>query len=402
MKNLLISNVRLVKPGTGVCDGAVLVSGGCITEIDPGKKADVSRVEVVDGHGNLLTPGLIDMHTHGIGRFIYGTTPEDILHCSRLLPAYGTTCVFPTVVPGEECGQPAQLAKLEQLAGVLDSVKGVRMPGLHLEGPFLALPGAGCSTLPGDVGLLNELIDACKGRLSIMSISPEQPNMLSVIERLREVGVVPFITHTGADARETQAAIDAGARHATHFYDVFPLPPSIEPGVRPVGVLEAILADPRATADFICDGCHVDPLAIKVVLAAKGYKGVCLITDSNVGAGLPPGVYDTPLGYSVRVKPGDGARVADGYPNAGLLAGSALTMNVGVANLLKWLDLPADQVWAMGTLNPAEVVGMEKKGRIEPGADADLVLWNEQIEPIMTWVSGKCVYERGRESSSAP
>jgi len=311
---------------------------------------------------------------------------------AALLPAFGATCAYPTLVP-REIG-PALLDRLAALAAALPHLPSARLPGLHLEGPFMALPGAGCATLPGDVALLDDLLAACAGRLAIMSISPDTPGILPVIARLRERGVVPFITHTRADAEQTAAAIAAGAVHATHFYDVFHVPPETEPGARPVGAVEAILADPRASVDFIADGVHVHPMAIRAAVAAKGFSHVMLITDANVGAGLPEGVYDTPWGYPVRVAPGKGARVAEGHPLAGVLAGSALTMNEGVKNLLAWLPLPPAQVWAMATSNPARLLRLSRQGVIAEGAHADLVLWNADLTPAITWIGGEVAYRQ--------
>ena len=228
-----------------------------------------------------------------------------------------------------------------------------------------------------------------------MSISPETPNILPVIERMCALGIVPFITHTRATLEQTQAAIDAGARHATHFYDVFPLPDETDPGVRPVGAVEAFLADPRCTVDFIADGVHVPPTAVRATLAAKSFRNVMLVTDSNVGAGLPPGLYDTPMG---KIATGDAARLhRPGMPLHGGLAGSTLTMDRGIANLLAWLDLPEEQVWAMGTSNVARLLGLADKGTLRVGADADLVLWEQNAgrpRALRTWVGGRCVYER--------
>jgi N-acetylglucosamine-6-phosphate deacetylase len=209
---------------------------------------------------------------------------------------------------------------------------------------------------------------------------------------LRERNILPFITHTRASVEQTEAAIEAGARHATHFYDVFPVPEETDAGVRPVGAVEAILADSRTSVDFICDGVHVHPTAIRAAVAAKGWEKVMLITDSNVGAGLPSGEYDTPWGYRVRVAPGDAAR----HASKGFLAGSALTMDVGMKNLLRWLApvLAPEQIWAMGTLNPARLLGLTNKGRIAPGADADLVLWDPQLNAVKTWVGGQSLFTR--------
>ncbi len=171
---------------------------------------------------------------------------------------------------------------------------------------------------------------------------------------------------------------------------MFYAPAETDPGVRPVGAVEAILADPRASVDFIADGVHVHPTAIRAAVAAKTWAGVVLITDSNIGAGLPPGVYDTPWGYPIRVAPDTAAR----HATKGFLCGSSLTMDRGMENLLRWLALPPAQVWAMGTLNPARVIGLAHKGRLAPGADADLVLWDNDLRPSKTWAGGQLTYEK--------
>ena len=162
--------------------------------------------------------------------------------------------------------------------------------------------------------------------------------------------------------------------------------------MRPVGAVEAILADRTVSVDFIADGIHVHPAAIKAAVAAKGYRGVTLITDSIVGAGLPPGRYDTPWGFQVQLAEGDAPRTVEGNH----LAGSSLTMNQGMRNLLSWLDLPPEQVWAMGTSNPADVVGLEGVGRLHVGDWADLVLWDDDLRPAQTWVRGELTYDRSQ------
>ena len=189
-----------------------------------------NTTEFVNGNGRLLTPGLIDVHTHGIERFAYESGPTDIVEASRRLAKFGTTCVLPTLY---RMVSRKNIAELEQLARALLSVQDVFMPGFHIEGPFLALPGAGAQMVPGDVGLLEDLWAATGGRILAMSVSPEVPNILPVIERSGVLGIVPFITHTRATLAQSEAAIRAGARHATHFYDVFPPPePTFDAGVR--------------------------------------------------------------------------------------------------------------------------------------------------------------------------
>ena len=399
MKNaLLIENAQVLRPGHWIRPGSVLVKEGKISEFDP-KGGQIKGVfDRVDANGALLTPGLVDLHSHAIQLFFYETDPQQICDAAAVLPRYGTTCVLPTLYT---IMNRSSLGHLERLSEAVCRATGAAMPGFHLEGPFLALPGAGADTVPGDVVLLEELLATLGGRVSAMSISPDTPNIIPVIERLREEGIAVFITHTHASVEETQLAIDAGARHATHFYDVFPVPEEIEPGARPVGAVETILADPRCSVDFICDGVHVHPMAIRAALAAKGWKGVVAITDANIGAGLGEGVYETPLGYAIQVSPSDAARIADkNHPHCGTLSGSSLTMDRAIDNLLNWLDLPPHQVWAMGTTNPATVAQLADKGDMRVGADADLVLWEQegrQLQAKTTWVAGKCVFDAESE-----
>jgi len=403
MTTTLIENAQLVRPGHWLRPGSVLVKDGKIASIDPtlnqldGDQPD-GLVDRVDARGTLLTPGLIDIHCHGIGQFHYEAEPQQIVDAAAVLPSLGTTCVLPTLC--RVMNRPS-LGRLERLSEALPQTAGAAMPGFHLEGPFLALPGAGCETVPGDLGLLEELLAATGGRVSAMSVSPDTPNIVPVIERLREQNIAVLITHTRASVEQTEAAISAGARHATHFYDVFPVPEETEPGARPVGAVETILADPRVTVDFICDGVHVHPMAIRAALAAKGWEGVVAITDANIGAGLEEGVYETTWGYSVRVSPANAARIADeNHPFCGSLAGSALTMDRAIYNLLDWLDLPPHQVWAMGTTNPASVAHLPEKGDLRVGADADLVLWDQgenRLQANKTWVRGKCVFDAQSE-----
>lgn len=394
MSDVLIANVSAIEPGEGVIGAWVHVRDGKILAVGSAGREPNNAPQRIDGGGRLLTPGLIDIHTHGIEHFAYEANPEQLVTGVRRLGRYGTTSVLPTLYRSMT---RSRLSDLERLSAAISSVEDVCIPGLHLEGPFLGLPGAGAQTIPGDLGLLDELLSAAGGRVAVMSISPEVPNILPVIERLCEFEIVPFITHTQATVEQTQAAIDAGARHATHFYDVFPVPKETDPGVRPVGAVETILADPRCTVDFIADGVHVHRTVIKATVAAKGWQRVLLVTDSNVGAGLPPGRYASPVGGIVEIAPGGAARIHDpGSPLHGGLAGSVLTMDRGIANLLAWLDLPQEHVWAMGSSNPARLLKLPGKGTLRVGADADFVLWDQsegRPRAWRTWVGGRCVYE---------
>jgi N-acetylglucosamine-6-phosphate deacetylase len=409
MTEFLIHNAKIVRPGVSIATGYLHVRAGRIIQLGEGSGCPDVDCPIIDARGQTLTPGLIDMHCHGIHSFQYDQGAEHLRAAASVLGCYGTTTVVPTLVPKLQNGAPKLQDKflhvLDQFANAMAEVKNVAIPGVHLEGPFVALSGAACATSVGDLGLLEELLGACKGRVSVMSIAPEVRGVIPIIERLVEKGVVPFITNTRASVEQTTAAIDAGASHATHFYDVFPLPEETDPGVRPAGAVETILGDRRGTCDFICDGIHVHPMAVRAAVAAKGWRGVALITDASFGAGLMPGVFETPWGYRVEVKEGNAPRIADPeHPMCGALAGSALTMNRGMENLFRWLDLPEEQIWALGTWTPANILGVASKGDLATGMDADLVLWrngNNGLEPDRTWVAGEVVYPPLRDFLSA-
>ncbi len=401
MSRLAIQNVQALDPGCGIVGSCLTADRGRIVDFEPCPARMRAEVDCVDGGGKLLTPGLIDVHIHGVGQHLFEAGPRDLLAGMSLLPRYGVTGVLPTLY---RVMQPQLLPQLVALSEALGQVDCVYAPGFHLEGPFLALPGAGADTLDGDVKLLDDILAAAPNRVASMSISPETPGIVPVIERLVEAGVVVFMTHTGANVAQTQRAIEAGARHATHFYDVFPLPPQTEPGVRPVGVVETVLADPRVSVDFIADGVHVHPMAIKAALAAKGSESVLLITDANIGAGMPDGMYQTPWGYPVSVRTDDAARIHDpGAERHGVLAGSSLTMNRGISNLLRWLDIEEHEVWAMGSSNPARLMGWSDRGRMQISAAADLVLWDRDeagmLHAAQTWLDGRCVYQQRQEGA---
>jgi len=199
MSALWFDNVQLIRPGEGIAPGRLLVEDGTITNVDPPLESCPPDAERIDGGGRLLGPGLIDLHTHGVATFQFDSGPEALAAGAKVLPSFGVTCMAATIVPRT---RPDLLGHLAEIADALPRMEGAQVPGLHLEGPFVALAGAGCATLPGDVAFLDELLDACRGRVLAMSISPDTPNILPVIARLRALGVAPFITHTAATAEQ--------------------------------------------------------------------------------------------------------------------------------------------------------------------------------------------------------
>ncbi len=371
----------------------VIVSGYLM--LDGGKIADVTlekpQCEIEDRSDCYLLPGFIDMHIHGVHNFLVDDGPEALAGMCRTLPRYGVTGFLPTVSPSP-MGQDS--AYLKTLSAT--SPEGTHILGFHLEGPFLALTGAFNKDAIGGGGAdrVNALIAAAKPYKCIFSISPDVDGIFDLIPIMAQDDTPVFMTHTAANVKQAQKAIELGARHCTHFYDVFPCPPVSEPGVRPSGIVEAVLADPRVSVDFILDGVHVDPIAVKMALVAKqsGPGSVCLITDANVGAGFQPGTYTFGnMGDICFDYPGAPARSVKDHT----LAGSGLTLDVALRNAVKLLGLDLVAASKLLSYNPAKVLHLEKqKGLLASGYDADFVVLDGNLEVQSTWVSGKEFYKK--------
>ena len=395
MALLIIDNARVVLPDGLAEQHSVVCDGDRITWVGPtGQRKSAIGETVIDARGGFLAPGFIDLHIHGSGKWLVDDGPESLDALSRLLPRYGVTSFVPGVCPrpkGEDARFLAELVKVQpQGAGIL---------AFLLEGPYLTETGALPPEALGGGGLerVRELIAAGEPHLILFAIAPDFPKIAELLPTMTANGGPAYITHTRAGAAETQAAIELGARHATHFYDVFYPPADTDPGVRPAGSVEAILADPRVSVDFIFDGEHVDPVAVQMAMVCKGPDRVCLITDANRGAGLAPGRYlfgDYEVEYAY---PGGPARFTAEHPRfPRRLAGSGLTMDQAVRNAVRLLGIEPHTAVRLATANPARVLGLQdRKGRIAAGFDADLVLLNQELRPLMTWVGGLCRFAAG-------
>jgi len=389
MNGPLLTNCTVVGRNGLFEDYHVLCREGKVVKVGPGSPPkDADAKEMLDAEGMYLAPGFIDLHMHGLLRGLVDDGPDALAGICMALPRFGVTSFLPTVCPRPK-GEDAEF--VSRLAG--RAYSGAKILGFHQEGPFLAFSGA---LPPGALGKadpdrVSGLIEAARPYKTIFSTSPDFEGIDKLIPLMRRGGSAVFISHTRADVKQTQAAIEAGARHATHFYNVFYAPEETEPGVRPCGAVEAILADSRVSVDFILDGEHVDPVAVNMALKCKGPEKVCLITDANVGAGLPPGRHkfgDTEIEFRYEGGP---ARLVGDSSRGGLLAGSGLTLDRALRNAVEMLGVDLVQGVKMVSANPARVLGLDKrKGTIASGYDADMVLLDEDLNVQRTWIEGKC------------
>ncbi|MBZ4190874.1 N-acetylglucosamine-6-phosphate deacetylase [Niabella beijingensis] len=371
---------------TGFQKAVVRFENGVILSVDTQMDGEQETGALIDVGDAFVVPGFIDLHMHGIHEYLIDNGPGDLQQIAQLILQYGITSFLPTVCPRRE-GEDT--AFLKTLAAVQSA--GANILGFHLEGPFIKLTGSlvANTVAKADPRRVKALIEAAKPYRPVFSISPDLDDIADIIPLMAADNTPVFMTHTAANVEQTKAAIALGASHATHFYDVFPCPPVTEPGVRPCGIVEAILADEQISVDFILDGVHVDPIAVKMALACKsnGPGSVCLITDSNIGAGLHAGRFIFGENGEVEIAY-KGAPVRKTADNT--LAGSGLTMDQAVRNAMRYLGIELHQAVKMASSNPAKVLGVaDRKGKITAGYDADLVVLDPEYNVLQSWVSGQ-------------
>lgn len=393
MSSVLINNAKIILKDTVLENYSVYCIDDRIVKIISAAEGErLNAQEIIDASGMYLAPGYIDLHTHGTKEMLIDKGRDHLEGMCKVLPQYGVTGFLPSVCPA-----PSESDDIELLSSLSNVVsEGTNILGFFLEGHFLALTGA-LNGIPKNKTRerVESLLAAAEPYKVVFGVSPEIEGISKLIPSMTQKGYPAFITHTMATVEQTEKAIKAGAVHATHFYDVFPYPGEKDPGVRTCGTVEAILASPDTSVDFILDGEHVDPVAVKMALVCKGRERVCLITDANLNAGLPPGKYHSFGDYGIDVfYEGGPARMDKESRFPGSLAGSGLTMDRVVRNAVKLLDVDIPQAVAMASSNPARVLGLHnKKGFIKEGYDADMIMLDSELNVVRCWVGGKCCYD---------
>jgi N-acetylglucosamine-6-phosphate deacetylase len=342
---------------------------------------------IFDASGCTVLPGFVDVHIHGSdGSDCMDATPEALVAISRFVATSGVTAFLATTMTAPAA---PTLAAVRNAANVNpDKLPGARLLGVHLEGPFLSpeFPGAQPIEYVRDPDLaeFEELLNA--GPVKLITLAPERPGAVELIDVARHRGVRLVMGHTAAGYDEAIAAIDRGVLQATHTFNAMT-------GLhhRKPGVVGAVLSDDRVFAQLIADNIHVHPAVMKVLARCKGAERTLLITDAIRAAGLPEG--DTELGgQPVTVK--DGAcRLPDGT-----LAGSILTMDLALRNFLSASGWTLAEAWPVTSRAAATALGLNHEiGVLAPGYRADLAILDDKLEVVATVVGGKVVYVREGE-----
>jgi N-acetylglucosamine-6-phosphate deacetylase len=382
---MIFKNGRLIFPN-GIADGLdLLVEDGLITAIRG--EAPAMGEQIVDLQGNYLAPGFIDLHVHGaIGRDTMEASEDAYRAICNYHATGGTTSLLLTTAtaPIKAIVEVAKTARryrstIKQIAGV------------HVEGPFIskAKPGAQRANLirnpsPKAYAPLLEHCDIIRR----MTIAPELPGAIELIDALREKEISASAGHSDAWEDEARQAFEHGMRNVTHTFNC--MSAARRRGIdRVAGLLEFAMSEPEIICELIADGHHVSTTLMKMLYRAKGPRGICLVTDATAGAGLPDGSKFSLSGTKCITEAGV-CLLAD----RSALAGSASRMIDLVRTMVTKVGVPLPEAIVMATDTPAFTIGLSNKGQFKIGGQADLVVISPELEVVRTFVGGNEVYSR--------
>ncbi len=386
---IALTATRLYTPLEYVETAVLLVDGDTIVDVFSQKNRSIpTQAQLLDLGDVILAPGFIDIHIHGsAGYDVMNADAVGLKTVEQFLAAHGVTCYFPTTVTA-----PVDniLSALDRLATVIENSERhsehdrAQPLGIHLEGPFISHIRRGvhppADLLSPTVDLLDRFWQAARGRIRFMTIAPELEGAKEVIVEATRRGVCVSLGHSDSTMGTARAAVSAGARHFTHSFNAMRPLDHREPGI--VGEM---LSDSAVSADIIADGIHIHPAVVEIFLKCKSPALAVLITDAIAATGMPDGCYR--LGtLDVDVK--DGRCMADGR-----LAGSVLTMDRAVRNVMRFANWDLQQALRPASLNPAAVAGLPKRGRLEAGCRADIVVLNPAGEVRNTILGGVVCHE---------
>lgn len=386
-KRLLIQDARIIAPNQSIQRGWLLAQDGKIAAFSPGAAPDYSDADIISGVGSTVLPGFIDLHAHGGNGFdvMHGSV-EALQGMAQYFATGGVTSFLATTWTDTRDNISRALSAV---AEALNSPStGATLLGAHLEGPYFNPKRCGAQL--SDLIRRADPVEAVPWLdldvIRLLALAPEyEQNHWLITEAVRR-GVTVSAAHSDATFCQMTAAENVGLSHATHSYNAMSPLHHREPGV--VG---ALLSFDSVSCELIGDLLHVHPAAIQVLWRCKKPDKLVLVTDSVMIAGLPDGRYHFSH-QDVEMKHGAVRIIADGT-----LAGTTLTMNVALRNLMSVTGAPLEQIWQTTSLNPARAINIsERKGSIEIGKDADLVLVDDEINVKLTIAEGRIVHQAAK------
>lgn len=389
---LKIYNGRVVTPQGVIGHGTVLINKGKIEQVGAGDIEEKADIEI-DAQGNYIAPGFIDIHVHGGGGHDFmDNTPEAFVGVAKLHAKHGTTALCPTTLTSE-------VGDLIQTLEIYDEVVatkygGAGFIGLHIEGPYLSMNQRGAQD-PRFIRDFDEkeykAVVAKSRSIRRWSAAPERPGSSSFAKHMLANNIMPAIAHSDATYEDVVQSLADGYTHVTHFYSCMS-GVTRRNAMRFAGIIETTYLLDELTTEIIVDGIHLPAPLLKLIYKVKGPDKVALITDAMRAAGMPPG--ESILGSR---KNGLPVIVEDGVaklPDRSSFAGSVATTDLLVRNMMSLAGVSLPVAVRMMTQTPANIMGVgQSKGTLENGKDADVVIFDEDINIQATIVGGKIVYQ---------
>lgn len=372
-----------------VMEGYVAVKDGLIAALGEGTP-DLRDARVISLGGRYLAPGFIEMHTHGAGGcdFMDGT-PEAMRVAAMTHLAHGTTTLFPTTLAATREEILRSIDALRQARQAM--ADGPRMPGLHMEGPYLNVKQKGAIDARyirhPDPAEYEEFLRYGRGAISRWTVAPELPGALDFARRLREEGILPSMGHSDAEYSQVLAGYEAGFTHVTHLYSAMSSMVR-RGGFRYPGLIESAFCIEGLTVEVIADGCHLPPEILRMVYRTMGADRVALTCDSMRCAGQQ--VTESILGS---LENGQRVIIEDDVakmPDRTAFAGSIATDDRLVRVMVHQAGVPLADAVRMMTLTPARIMGLaQRRGSIACGKEADLISFNDHIDISGVMVGGR-------------
>ena len=390
--HLVVFNGTVITPDHEISNGVVIVHESKI--VGAGKRGTMEEPKEavrIDAEGHFITPGLIDIHVNGaMGADVTKADGDTFSTMGSFFIKHGVTAYLATAITSADHDllNTLELARKEMLqprTGIAELL------GIHMEGPYLSQKQSGAHP---HAHLTQPLPDHYKqflvynDVLKKMTLAPELKKASTLVRDLRKAGVIAAAGHTNGIYDEMIPAINEGITHATHFFcnmSHF----RRDQLKRVAGAVETLLYDDRVTGEIIADGWHVGPSLMKLLVKVKGVDQVCFVTDAMPATGMPAGSYF--IGEVEAIVENGIARL----PDNSAYAGSVTTMDVCVRNGLQQMDLSLKDAVRMGTLTPAEIIGVsDRKGSLEKNKDADFLIVDERFHIQKTFIGGELVFEK--------
>ena len=385
---ILIQNGPVITPYRVLPTGGVMIEDGKIIEILERPIINPpAEIKVIDAASRNISPGFVDIHVHGGGGYeVMGADSDEIKKICLAHSRYGTTSILPTTLA----------SPVEDICSAIDNIRaafekedgGADILGVHLEGPYFAKSQRGAQAEEYIINPSEKNITAILDRwdgIKMMGAAPEIPGGMELGLELAKRGITASVAHSDATFEDIEKALEHGYSDITHIYSACSIVHRVN-AYRVAGVVEAGLYFDELTTQVIADGKHLPPSLLRLIYKCKGADKIALITD-----GLGPSATDIPEGTVYTQKNGVEIRLDDGVMkmmDLQAFAGSCATMSRLVRNMIELADVPLMEAVKMAAMTPANIIGSKNKGRLSPGCDADIILFDDKIDVSMVMIKG--------------